>query len=385
MNRERIHPTTPGSWSASRRCRAGRWSLLGAGGWRWAWCWRRWGVRREPSRAPARCCSGPCALLRRAWRRSSSCSSPGIRHLQVARVKNRVAVLVDRSRVAWASRSSPAGRRRAAAGGRRFLERVAPGLDGAAGSLSGRGATASTRSSRRSRPRRSRTSRRAAGTHRSARRAARGGGGRRRAAAGSSPGVLLFSDGADNAELAGGRRRGRRARRSRTWACPVSTFLVGEDGAEGPRGGAGEGRRLRLRAQLDHAWRWRSTAAGFEGQRRPGGAAARGHRRWRRKTVHLEQRRTTCSRCPSPSPRTRPAASSTRWRVPVFPGRGGDREQHPLLRAQGDPRPRARAAGGGPAVAGTSASCAGCCARTPTWTWSRFYILRTLSRRHRAS
>ncbi|MFP2963450.1 vWA domain-containing protein, partial [Myxococcus sp. 1LA] len=83
-----------------------------------------WGVRREPSRGrrvllwALRVGAGVAALF--------FLLEPGIRHLQVARMKNRVAVLVDRS----ASMSFPAevGGRSRSEEVAAFLERAAPRL-----------------------------------------------------------------------------------------------------------------------------------------------------------------------------------------------------------------------------------------------------------------
>jgi hypothetical protein len=83
-----------------------------------------WGVRREPSRArrvtlwALRALAGVAALF--------FLLEPGVRQLQVARMKNRLAVLVDRSAsMGFPVESGGQSRAQAAAA---FLQRAAPGL-----------------------------------------------------------------------------------------------------------------------------------------------------------------------------------------------------------------------------------------------------------------
>lgn len=182
------------------------------------------GVRREPERLRRwtlwglRFAAGACALL--------LLLEPGIRHVQVATVKNRVAVLVDRS----ASMSFPAG-----PGERSRSEAVAEALTSMEGLLSELRSrftveiygfepalTPLTLEALRAQPARA--------GHTdilSALRALKAG--EREASARKLSGVLLFSDGADNGELAQG-ATGRAAAALEELALPVSTFAVGTQG-----------------------------------------------------------------------------------------------------------------------------------------------------------
>jgi uncharacterized membrane protein len=180
-----------------------------------------WGVRREPSRArrvslwTLRALAGLAALF--------FLLEPGVRQLQVARMKNRLAVLVDRSAsMGFPVESGGQSRAQAAAA---FLQRAAPGLQalqdrytvevyGFDPELSPTSAEALLREP------------------------PRGGstdllGALRSAAAGSQGarklgGVLLLSDGADNAELAQG-VSGRARAALRDLGVPVSTVAVGQE------------------------------------------------------------------------------------------------------------------------------------------------------------
>ncbi|WP_338864091.1 glutamine amidotransferase [Myxococcus stipitatus] len=180
-----------------------------------------WGVRKEPSRArrillwTLRLGAGVAALF--------FLLEPGIRHLQVARMKNRVAVLVDRS-ASMGFPSEPGGPTRTAQVAR-FLEKAAPGLAGlqdrftvelhgfdpelspvTAASLvkePPRGGTTDLLSALRS----------VAGAGQGARKLS---------------GVLLLSDGADNAELKAG-AVGRARAALVDLGVPVSTFTVGQE------------------------------------------------------------------------------------------------------------------------------------------------------------
>jgi len=180
-----------------------------------------WGVRREPAwgrRAllwALRLGAGVAALL--------FLFEPGIRHLQVARVKNRLAVLVDRS----ASMSFPveAGGVSRAQAASAYLASVSRSLATLAerfniewvGFDSEVGPTSPAALAQEP-PRGARTDVLAA----------------LRTVAGADgtnskklSGVLLFSDGADNAELAGGVSGGARAALEQL-GVPVSTFTVGQ-------------------------------------------------------------------------------------------------------------------------------------------------------------
>lgn len=180
-----------------------------------------WGVRREPEvkkRAVLwvlRALAGVCALF--------FLLEPGVRHLQVARVKNRVAVLVDRS----ASMSFPVSekgpsRSEAAA---RTLEALAPQMD----ALKDRYAfelwgfdpelTAVSPQALREVP--ARAGRTDLLTALRAIKAQAGTGGRKLS------GVLVLSDGADNAELAQG-AQGRAKEALEELRVPVSTVRVGK-------------------------------------------------------------------------------------------------------------------------------------------------------------
>lgn len=180
-----------------------------------------WGVRKEPSRGrrillwTLRLGAGVAALF--------FLLEPGIRHLQVARMKNRVAVLVDRS-ASMGFPSEPGGPTRTAQVAS-FLEKAAPGLAGlqdrftvelhgfdpelspvTAASLvkePPRGGSTDLLSALRS----------VAGAGQGARKLS---------------GVLLLSDGADNAELKAG-AVGRARAALVDLGVPVSTFTVGQE------------------------------------------------------------------------------------------------------------------------------------------------------------
>ncbi|MBN9683039.1 MULTISPECIES: glutamine amidotransferase [unclassified Corallococcus] len=180
-----------------------------------------WGVRREPSRGRK--------LLLWGLRLGAGVAAfffllePGIRHLQVARMKNRVAVLVDRS-ASMNFPSEPGGPTRSAQVAA-FLEKAAPtfaswqdrftvevyGVDPELSPV--------TAAQLAQEPARAGTTDLLAAL----RSAASGGQGSRKLS-----GVLLFSDGADNAELKAGAVG--RARAALTdLGVPVSTFLVGQE------------------------------------------------------------------------------------------------------------------------------------------------------------
>lgn len=180
------------------------------------------GLRREPLRLRRllllglRVCAGVCALF--------FLLEPGIRNLQVARVKNRVAVLVDRS----ASMAFPVE-----AGGKSRSEAVADALDVLSKDLEALKerftveyygiepelTPISKEALRAQAPRAGRTD------LLSALRAVKAG--EQGSAAKKLSGILLFSDGADNAELAG--ELSSRARSTLAdLGVPVSTFLVGK-------------------------------------------------------------------------------------------------------------------------------------------------------------
>ncbi|NOJ94866.1 theronine dehydrogenase [Corallococcus coralloides] len=180
-----------------------------------------WGVRREPSRGRK--------LLLWGLRIGAGLAAfffllePGIRHLQVARMKNRVAVLVDRS-ASMNFPSEPGGPTRSAQVAA-FLEKAAPtfaswqdrftvevyGVDPEISPV--------TAAQLAQEPARAGTTDLLAAL----RSAASGGQGSRKLS-----GVLLFSDGADNTELKAGAVG--RARAALTdLGVPVSTFLVGQE------------------------------------------------------------------------------------------------------------------------------------------------------------
>ncbi|QDE99564.1 glutamine amidotransferase [Myxococcus xanthus] len=179
-----------------------------------------WGVRREPSRGrrvllwALRVGAGLAALF--------FLLEPGIRHLQVARMKNRVAVLVDRS----ASMSFPAevGGRTRSEEVADFLERAAPRLaelqDRFTVELYGFDPELAPVT-----PEALKTPARAGTTDLLAavRAAAGAGQGSRKLS-----GVLLFSDGADNTELKAG-VVGRARAALADLNVPVSTFTVGQE------------------------------------------------------------------------------------------------------------------------------------------------------------
>ena len=180
-----------------------------------------WGVRREPARLrrwslwALRAGAGLAALF--------FLLEPGIRNLQVARMKNRLAVLVDRS-ASMNFPVEPGGVTRSAQAAA-FLEKAAPGLAGLQDrytvevygfdpELSPTSAEALVKEPAR------------AGTSDllSALRSVGAG------AQGTKKlgGVLLVSDGADNVELAGG-AVGRARAALADLNVPVSTFLVGRE------------------------------------------------------------------------------------------------------------------------------------------------------------
>jgi uncharacterized membrane protein len=180
-----------------------------------------WGVRREPSRGRKvllwvlRVGAGVAALF--------FLLEPGIRHLQVARMKNRVAVLVDRS-ASMSFPGEPGGPPRSAQVAD-FLERAEPAL----AALQDRFtvevygfdpelAPLAPQALRSEPPRAGTTDLLAA-----LRAAGAGSQGARKLS-----GVLLFSDGADNAELAAG-VVGRARAALADLGVPVSTFLVGQE------------------------------------------------------------------------------------------------------------------------------------------------------------
>lgn len=182
-----------------------------------------WGVRREPSKQrrvllwSLRIVAGICALF--------FVLEPGLRRLQVARVKNRVAVLVDRSG-SMVFPTEPRGitRNEAVA---RALEKLAPEME----RLKDRYAfetwsfdpelgAASSESLRASPPRSNRTDLFAALR---AIKAGESSGARQLA------GVIVLSDGADNADLAAG-LNGRPRQSLEAFGAPVSTVAVGKDG-----------------------------------------------------------------------------------------------------------------------------------------------------------
>jgi uncharacterized membrane protein len=180
-----------------------------------------WGVRREPSRGrkvvlwTLRVAAGVAALF--------FLLEPGIRHLQVARMKNRVAVLVDRS-ASMSFPGEPGGPTRSAQVGT-FLENAAPAL----AALQDRFtvevygfdpelAPVTTATLLNEPPRAGTTDILSA-----LRSVSAGSQGSRKLS-----GVLLFSDGADNTELATGAVGKARAALT-DLNVPVSTFLVGKE------------------------------------------------------------------------------------------------------------------------------------------------------------
>lgn len=182
-----------------------------------------WGVRREPARGrrwvlwSLRVLAGLCALF--------FLLEPALRRLQVARVKNRVAVLVDRS----ASMTFPvepkgSSRNEAVAAA---LERLAPQMDALkeryafeTWSFDPELASTSVEALRAQPPKSSRTDLFAA------LRALKAGdtGGNRKLA-----GVIVLSDGADNADLASG-LNGRPRQALEQLGVPISTVAVGRQG-----------------------------------------------------------------------------------------------------------------------------------------------------------
>ena len=179
-----------------------------------------WGVRREPSRSrklalwALRAAAGLAALF--------FLLEPGVRQLQVARVRNRVAVLVDRS-ASMGFPVEPGGATRAEASAQ-WLERAQPGLAALQDRFSVEvygfdpELSPATPQSLRTPPRSGTTDLLGA-----LRAVAAGGGGSRKLS-----GVLLVSDGADNAELAQG-AVGRARAALVDLQVPVSTFAVGRE------------------------------------------------------------------------------------------------------------------------------------------------------------
>lgn len=181
------------------------------------------GLRKEPSRGrkvllwSLRIAAGLAALF--------FLFEPGVRNLQVARMKSRVAVLVDRS----ASMSFPVeagGESRSSAVGK-YLEAIAPDLAGLQDrytveyyGFDPELSSLSPQTLQKETPRAGRTDLLAA----------------LRAVKAGDPssstrklsGVLLFSDGADNAELAQG-VQGKAKSALSELGVPVSTFLVGKE------------------------------------------------------------------------------------------------------------------------------------------------------------
>lgn len=180
-----------------------------------------WGVRREPSRGRKallwvlRVGAGLAALF--------FLLEPGIRHLQVAQVKNRVAVLVDRS-ASMSFPAEPGGPTRSAQVGS-FLEKAAPSLaalqDRFTVEVYGFDPELApvTPSALQGEPPRAGTT-----DILSALRAVSAGS----QGARKLSGVLLFSDGADNTELASG-VVGRARAALADMEVPVSTFVVGQE------------------------------------------------------------------------------------------------------------------------------------------------------------
>jgi uncharacterized membrane protein len=180
-----------------------------------------WGVRREPARLrrwslwTLRAGAGTAALF--------FLLEPGIRNLQVARMKNRVAVLVDRS-ASMNFPVEPGGVTRSAQAAA-FLEKAAPGL----AALNDRYTVEvygfdpelapTTAEALAKEPARAGTS----DLLSALRSAGAGAQGTKKLA-----GILLVSDGADNVELAGG-AVGRARAALADLNVPVSTFLVGKE------------------------------------------------------------------------------------------------------------------------------------------------------------
>lgn len=180
-----------------------------------------WGVRREPSRARKvvlwvlRVGAGVAALF--------FLLEPGVRLLQVARMKNRVAVLVDRS-ASMGFPSEPGGPTRSAQVAD-FLEKAAPGLSALQDRFTVEVygfdpelAPVTAASLRTEPPRAGSTDILSA-----LRSVAAGSQGSRKLS-----GVLVLSDGADNAELAAG-VVGKARSELTDLNVPVSTFLVGQE------------------------------------------------------------------------------------------------------------------------------------------------------------
>ena len=182
-----------------------------------------WGVRREPVRGrrwalwSLRVLAGLCALF--------FLLEPAVRRMQVARVKNRVAVLVDRS-ASMTFPVEPKGQTRNQAVSH-ALERLAPQMDALkeryafeTWSFDPELSATSPEAMLAQPPRSGRTDLFAA------LRALKAGdtGGNRKLA-----GVILLSDGADNADLAGG-LSGRPRQALEQLGVPVTTVAVGKQG-----------------------------------------------------------------------------------------------------------------------------------------------------------
>ena len=258
-------------------------------------------MRREPSRGRKvvlwvlRVAAGVAALF--------FLLEPGIRHLQVARMKNRVAVLVDRS-ASMSFPGEPGGPTRSAQVGD-FLEKSAPALaalqDRFTVEVYGFDPELApvTPATLRSEPPRAGTTDMLSAL----RTVTAGSQGARKLS-----GVLLFSDGADNTELAAG-AVGRARAALADLNVPVSTFLVGKEAlkdlaVEGLKVDDFAFVRNSLTVEVEIHGR------GFAGKDIPVVLSQEG-KTVASKTVRLEPR-TTCSRWPSPSRRTRRGASSTR-------------------------------------------------------------------------
>ncbi|MCI0571778.1 MAG: glutamine amidotransferase [Myxococcaceae bacterium] len=148
---------------------------------------------------------------------------PGVRDLQVARVKNRVAVLVDRS-ASMGFPVEPGGQTRSAAVAE-ALEALVPGLSARSDRFTfetyGFDPELSPTTPERLREEPARSGRTDLLAALRAAQAGAGGGGKKLS------GVLLFSDGADNADLAQGAVGKARAALA-DLGVPVNTFLVGK-------------------------------------------------------------------------------------------------------------------------------------------------------------
>jgi hypothetical protein len=269
------------------------------------------GLRREPSAfrrrvlLVLRLLAGAMALF--------FLLEPGLRQLAQVRVKNRVAVLVDRS-ASMGFPVRPDGPSRAAAAAE-ALDRFAPGLEalrdryqvevlGFSPELGPVSAEALRDAGDREQDRSPRGAAGAEGhRHRGEPEAGRGHSPLRRRGQQRAPGW------ASDAAV-------RRAVRARL---PGLHHPGGRAGAGGPRRRGGEGRRLRLRPQRGDGGP-RAARPGAEGTRRPGGAAAR-------RAHHRNPHGASRSGGPAHAgvvhlhPPTRPGASSTRWARRCTPAR----------------------------------------------------------------